>query len=135
MESSLICKACSNKIALGDIRSDKSGSGWVCIQCYEGQHPDIYKMKSVSEEKNPLARSDQITSQLKKVKYYCSECGYKFETEGEYSRKCPYCNLYAVKEDKDAETILQETMRENFTAPSPKTELKNKDPKIEIVDD
>jgi len=131
METLLICKSCSNKFPIGDIRSDKSGSGWVCIKCYENQHPEVYR----KGESKSLEKTDKLPTEPPKIRYYCSECGYKFQSSREYSRKCPYCNLYSVKEDKDAESFLQETIRENFATEKPQVQKTNPEPKIEIVED
>jgi len=38
----IICKSCQKKVNVGDIRADKSGSGWICVNCYKTQHPKVY---------------------------------------------------------------------------------------------
>ena len=119
MELSLVCKTCNKRVSIGDLKADKSGSGWICLDCYKGQHPLIYKpqkpQKLRSEPIQPISTKPQ------KVRYHCSECGYKFyKEEGvslgknqKYPGRCPYCNLYSVRQEKDADTILRETINES----------------------
>ena len=106
----LMCKSCQKRVPLSDIRADKSGSGWVCISCYQHQHPEIYKPSSpIKPSLKPLPPKPL------KMKYYCSECGYKFTREANYKGKCPYCNLYSVKEERDAESLIRDSIRDEFS--------------------
>jgi len=116
----LICKTCQKKVPLTDIRSDKSGVGWICIVCYENQHPNVYKNIKPGEARTPLPKK------IQKVRYYCSECGYKFDREIDFRGKCPYCNLYAVKEEKDAEALIKDSVIDEG--------IGSTRPRIEIVD-
>lgn len=120
MEATLICKSCNNRVPLSDLKADKTGLGWICLKCYQSQHPNIYKQ----QKEKLLSRTEQITSKLQRIKYYCSECSYKFQKEGKYTGKCPYCNLYTIKEDKDAATLLREVTEEDRAKP-----------RIEILED
>jgi len=53
MEIEVTCKSCRNKVPMPDLRADKTGSGWVCVKCYEHQHPDIYnKPQEQAPERN-----------------------------------------------------------------------------------
>lgn len=123
MEYSLVCKSCNKRVSIGDLKADKSGSGWICLECYKGQHPQIYKPEKppMSPMKPKLEQVQPIIAKPQKIKYYCSECGYKFYKEEsninlgknqKYPGKCPYCNLYSVRPEKDADTILRETIDE-----------------------
>jgi len=108
MSESIVCKACNKRVNIGDLRADRSGSGWICVNCYQDQHPNVYK----PESKEPKSRTEQITKKLNQIKYYCTNCGYKFYKEEKFSGKCPYCSLYSVREEKDAETWLREVTNE-----------------------
>lgn len=130
MEYSVVCKSCNQRVSIGDLKADKSGSGWICMECYKGQHPEIYPTQkpAVPQFKPRLEQTQaqhpaQLSIQPKpmKIKYYCSECGYKFYKEEsgialsksqKYPGKCPYCNLYSVRPEKDADTLLRETIDE-----------------------
>lgn len=133
-ETLLTCKSCKNKVPLSDLKADKSGSGWVCMACYKHQHPEIYKEVRKEQPRKEL----QTTPHL--VKYYCSECGYKFKKEPPFKGKCPYCDLYSIKEEKDADSLLRDSIQDlgidslDKTPISPKPEKKS-DFKIEIIDD
>ena len=113
MEYTVICKSCNNRVSIGDLKADKSGSGWICLDCYKGQHPQVYK------QQKPLRLRPEPVVQPKpqKVKYYCTDCGYKFYKDinvgQKYQSKCPYCNLYTIRPEKDADTILRETIGES----------------------
>ena len=102
----LICKSCQKKINVGDIRADKSGSGWICLVCYKTQHPNVYG--------NPEKKEASIKqpAKLQRSKYYCADCGYKFSKEINYQGKCPYCNRYSVRVERDAETLIQESVKD-----------------------
>ena len=119
MDETLKCKTCGNRVSMSDLKADKSGSGWICLGCYKNQHPNIYKPEKISK-----IRTVPLLPKLQKVKYHCAECGYKFYKEistadlvksqnQKYSGKCPYCNLYSVKLEKDAETILKEVINDS----------------------
>ena len=112
MEESLKCKSCNNRVPISDLKADKSGSGWICLGCYKGQHPQVYKLQKPSKLK-----PEPIQPKLQKIKYYCTDCGYKFYKDLVKDQKsigkCPYCNLYTVRKEKDADTILQETIGES----------------------
>ncbi len=126
MEDSLVCKTCKKRVSIGDLKADKSGSGWICLDCYHNQHPEIYKPQKSQQfqqyQKSRLEKAQQpqpVPLKPQKIKYYCSECGYKFYKEetitgksGKHPSRCPYCNLYSVRQEKDADTILRETIGE-----------------------
>ena len=113
MEETLKCKSCNNRVSISDLKADKSGSGWVCLDCYKSQHPEIYKPQKPLK----LKPEQPIQQRLQKVKYYCTECGYKFYKEiikdKKYTGKCPYCSTYSVRQEKDADTILREAIGES----------------------
>lgn len=123
MDETLKCKSCGNRVPIADLRADKSGSGWICMNCYKNQHPEIYKPQKISKMKTGSLQAVQ-QPRLHRVKYYCTECGYKFDKEvsnvdlvksqsQRYQGKCPYCNLYSVRQEKDAETILRDVISES----------------------
>jgi DNA-directed RNA polymerase subunit RPC12/RpoP len=131
----LICISCKNSVALSDLKADKSGSGWVCLDCYKHQHPEVYKPENVE-----AVKETKLDEPPKFVKFYCSECGYKFKKEPDFHGKCPYCNLYSIKEEKDADTLLRDSIRDlgidHVSEPSNnETKIEDSSPKIEIVDD
>ncbi|MAG45827.1 MAG: hypothetical protein CMH63_03595 [Nanoarchaeota archaeon] len=145
----LMCKSCKNPVALSDLKADKSGSGWVCMDCYKHQHPEVYKLEGAETPKEKT-RIEELPVKL--TKYHCSECGYKFKKEPNYKDKCPYCNLYSVKEEKDANTLLKDSIKDlgidHISGPrkekgevnivssaETKIEDSSPEPKIEIVDD
>ena len=106
MESLVTCKNCKSKVPMEDLRADKTGSGWICLSCYENQHPEIYnKPKEKVQPKKPTSP--------KEIKYQCQSCGYKFLKDDKFTGKCPYCDRYgSVKPMQDAESILRDTIRE-----------------------
>ncbi|MBI2508118.1 hypothetical protein HYV89_04140 [Candidatus Woesearchaeota archaeon] len=133
MIESLVCKSCNKRVTIGDLKADKSGSGWVCLNCYKGQHPDVFKPQrpvSVMAQTTQKLRQQPEQAQVQrpqKVKLYCVDCGYKFYKElfkgQKYDRKCPYCSTYSVREEKDAETILRETIKEAQFKFNPRTDI------------
>lgn len=43
------------------------------------------------------------------VKFFCKNCGYRFETKLRYKpRRCPYCAKEAVEEEQNAQEILND---------------------------
>ena len=127
---SLVCKSCNKRVAIGDLKADKSGSGWICPNCYKGQHPEIYKPQKpspIATVSKPRSAEQAQMPKPQKVKYYCTDCGYKFYKEivkgQRYTGKCPYCSTYSVREEKDADTILNETIKESVFRFSPRTDI------------
>jgi len=102
----IICKSCQKKVNVGDIRADKSGSGWICVNCYKTQHPKVYG--------NIDKKGSTIKTLIKpqRMKYYCRDCGYKFANVMGFKGRCPYCNRYAVREERDAETLIREAVQD-----------------------
>ncbi len=111
MEYSIMCKSCNKRVSIGDLKADKSGSGWVCLNCYKSQHPQIYKPQKPSLKLKP--EPPKVKSQ--KIKYYCTDCGYKFykDSSTKHTGKCPYCNTYSIRQEKDAETWINETINDS----------------------
>ncbi len=122
----LVCKSCNKRVAIGDLKADKSGIGWICLNCYQGQHPDIFKQQkpSIMPSRPKIEQAPAQMQKPQKVKYYCSDCGYKFYKEmpigRRYTGKCPYCSTYSIREEKDANTILNETIHETSFRFNPK---------------
>lgn len=132
MIESLVCKSCNKRVTMGDLKADKSGSGWICLNCYKGQHPDIYKsqkLSQISQIATSKQKQEQAPMQQKpqKVKFYCTDCGYKFYKETikgqKYTGKCPYCSTYSIREEKDANTILNDTIKESVFRFNPRTDI------------
>ncbi len=122
MDETIKCKTCGNRVSIADLKADKSGSGWICFSCYKNQHPNIYKPEKVSKIKTVPMQPMQL--KLQRIKFHCGECGYKFYKEmsttdfaksqnQKYSGKCPYCNLYSVRPEKDADTLLNEVISDS----------------------
>ena len=136
MIESLVCKSCNKRVTMGDLKADKSGSGWICLNCYKGQHPEIYKPQKPSQispaqtqimASKPRQGQAPMQQKPQKVKLYCTDCGYKFYKETvkgqKYAGKCPYCSTYSIREEKDADTILNETIKENVFRFNPRTDI------------
>ena len=102
----LMCKSCQKKVQVSDIRADKSGSGWVCVNCYKTQHPKIYGVLNKKEI------SKALPQKIQRAKYYCGDCGYKFTKEINYKGRCPYCNKLTVKLERDAESLIKESVQD-----------------------
>ena len=128
MEDVLInCKSCKNQVAMADLKADKSGSGWICFKCYKHQHPEVYK-EGTEETKSPELK--QPSPPETKVKYQCTECSYKLTKEPGYRGKCPYCNTYSIKQEKDADSFIRDVIG-TVNSEKPQEEDPNK---IEIIE-
>ena len=41
--------------------------------------------------------------------FVCGECGYRFQSEKEKPKKCPYCSKEDVEKEKSAEELVDST--------------------------
>ena len=114
------CQKCSASTHVKDLRADKSGRGWLCINCYNRQHnkvslrdeplPKIKTITPIKEERVVTNDPNLLSREIKKIgSYKCTACGYKFETsQGALNKQCPYCSRYGnIEKVKTAEEILQ----------------------------
>ncbi len=115
----ITCPKCSTSTQIKDLRADKTGRGWVCINCYNRQHskntkdeplpkPRSFFFKASEKPKEPT--ENLINREIKKItSYKCTGCNYKFETaQKALDKQCPYCGRYGcIEKIKTAAEILQ----------------------------
>lgn len=114
------CPKCSASTHVKDLRADKTGRGWLCINCYNRQHnkstlrdEPLPKLRATTQikENRPLTNATElINREIRKIaSYKCAACSYKFETaQTALNKQCPYCGRYGnIEKVKSAEEILQ----------------------------
>lgn len=92
--STIICSQCKAKVPVKSVKANKTGTDWICLDCYGKEHKDSQgsvKSKWVNdfemEKKTVVNKEDE----KKEKSYYCSKCIYSFTRKGIYAGKCPYC--------------------------------------------
>lgn len=105
-ETYLICSRCRKKAPINEVRADKTGRDWICLECYDFQHPeketseqlisgaDVSTIQETAKAEF-LNRVERREEQLKigeAKKYICISCKYKFIRRPDFIGKgCPFC--------------------------------------------
>ncbi len=102
-EIMMSCKRCGSKQLVGEMSYDKDGATLICASCSGKQ----FNKPMAS----PLSRPKEKT--MKKIKYICTSCNYKFSRDPGKHRidTCPYCSKPGNVEEyneQGAEKLLKE---------------------------
>ena len=122
MQDIVTCPKCNTKISVKELRADKTGLQWICLNCYSRQHSKEPKKESIVTERlkerytteklnKPVKKEPVFESQIKKLgSYKCTACNYKFEsTTYKIDKVCPFCSRKGtVEKVKTASEILRE---------------------------
>ncbi len=112
MNEIITCDSCGKKVTPSQLRADKTGKSWICLDCYKKQHNIVSKPREPMYEGVELKRKEPG----EKKKYICQACNYKFESaifkEGKI---CPYCGKSgAVTKIIPTAQIIQESSAMEF---------------------
>jgi len=94
-----ICRLCSIKIPIGELRYHWQYGDFVCPNCFEG------KIKKDEIEKVVLPNQEE------KIDYLCRECGYKFSRNKNFivTNLCFFCGKEGVvRADKKQIKVIKE---------------------------
>ena len=124
MEDTITCPKCNTKVSVKELRADKTGLQWICVDCYSKQHSKEPKKESIVTERlrekyiqekstKQFVREPVYSNepQIKKLaSYKCTACNYKFEsTTYKLNKMCPFCSRKdTVEKVKTASEILKE---------------------------
>ena len=127
MEAEFItCPNCKEKAYRKDLRADKTGSFWICANCYNKQHSKTTKQENVIKERlmalkeseKPVIRTnfEDLDSVNKIRSYKCNACNYKFESATfKLDKMCPFCGRAGrVERVKSTSQIIKEVEIGNF---------------------
>lgn len=112
----IVCRSCSRKILMHNMRPDGTGENMICVDCYKRNTPT--KLMSISEaaqEQQPKPRKP--VSNEKMIKYLCMGCKYKFSKKASQPvNKCPYCGKTDLAQDNSlgADKLLNDSMDKRF---------------------
>ena len=99
-EIQISCRKCGRKVASKSMKFDMNGKDLVCPDCYNKQHA---KLPASATLKSPASVRHELSS-VKKVKYYCTACNFRFSRgEGLQIETCPNCSkttVFLVSSDK-----------------------------------
>ncbi len=84
--STIICSQCKAKVPVNTVKANKTGTDWICIECYNKEH----KIKE-EPQKSKWQIKEDIKEDKKERNYYCTKCTYSFTRKGIFYGKCPYC--------------------------------------------
>ena len=116
MDQKIGCQDCKREVPFKDLRANKTGKGWICLECYAKQHHKKTPETSMSERlerlKDPPLKPKIADAPPKgKMQLKCFSCAYKFEAPvGAMSKMCPFCGKKETLERvKSAHEILDES--------------------------
>ncbi len=98
-----VCKKCSTKVPLSNIRYDSNGKDLICTSCFSSKTKEPIKAREAPKKKTP-----QIGDHVKVI---CTECRYKFAVRvgSNIKLRCPYCSgTRLVKDETSANDIIKE---------------------------
>ena len=84
-DSTIFCSQCKAKVSVRSVKANKTGTDWICMDCYNKEH----KLKA--EPQKPAWIKEEPKEDKKERKYYCTKCTYAFTKTGLFYGKCPYC--------------------------------------------
>ena len=90
----VVCKKCSSKIPLSQMRSDKNQGVLVCVNCFEGKSEEFYQ-----------------SADSKRVKYHCQACGFKFSRGENFSFNglCFNCGKKSVQREDTKVVVMKDS--------------------------
>ena len=93
MKNDLIsCKSCKKQVSVSQLKADKTGRGFVCLDCYNKQHSKVEKPSKVEEMYEGIETREIKRPNYTKRGYRCYACNYKFESFSfKEGKMCPYC--------------------------------------------